>query len=98
MMRLSLLVLCATLLPCSAADRIAFTHLGPTQATLFISSSDGAGERPLTQPSSLNYNPAWSPQGDWLAFTSERAGSADSIASTPTIRPHSPGTERKSSL
>ena len=62
---------------CSAADRILFLHLAPTQAALFISNADGSGERPLMQSGSLDYNPAWSPKGDWVVFTSERAGSAD---------------------
>jgi Tol biopolymer transport system component len=44
---------------------------------LFISNADGSGEQPLTQPGALDYNPAWSPKGDWIVFTSERAGSAD---------------------
>ena len=62
---------------CSATDRILFLHLAPTQAALFISNSDGSGERPLMQSDSLDYNPAWSSKGDWIVFTSERAGSAD---------------------
>jgi Tol biopolymer transport system component len=72
---------------CSATDRIVFLRLGPRQATLFISNADGSGEHPLTQPGSLDYNPAWSPKGDWIVFTSERAGSAD------LFRIHADGTD-----
>jgi TolB protein len=62
---------------CVAADRVAFLRIAPTDATLYIANSDGTGERAVTKPGSLNYNPAWSPRGDWIAFTSEREGSAD---------------------
>ncbi|MGA2537927.1 MAG: hypothetical protein ABSF53_18075 [Terracidiphilus sp.] len=69
-----------------AADRILFDRLGPTGASLFISNADGSAERPLTQPGTLDYNPSWSQKGDWIVFTSERAGSAD------LFRIHSDGT------
>jgi Tol biopolymer transport system component len=75
---------------CLAADRILFDRLGPTQATLFISNADGSLERPLTQPGSLDYNPSWSQKGDWIVFTSERAGSADLFR----IHPDGTGLER----
>jgi Tol biopolymer transport system component len=74
---LTFLALGALTLSSFAADRILLAHRSPSQATLFIANADGSAERPLTQPGSLNYDPAWSPKGDWLAFTSERAGSAD---------------------
>jgi Tol biopolymer transport system component len=72
------------------ADRILFDRLGPTGATLFIANADGSAERPLTQPGSLDYNPSWSAKGDWVVFTSERAGSADLFR----IHPDGTGLER----
>lgn len=74
---LVLVALSSNVLFCSAADRILFLRIAPTQARLFISNADGTGERALSPPGSLDYNPAWSPKGDWIVFTSERGGSAD---------------------
>ncbi|MEO8483904.1 MAG: hypothetical protein ABI634_16965 [Acidobacteriota bacterium] len=50
---------------------------GPGRLGLFIANADGSGEHPLLASSDLEYDPAWSPDGAWLAFTSERQGSAD---------------------
>ncbi len=75
---------------CSAAERVVFLRIAPAESTLFISNADGTAERPLTQPGSINYNPAWSPKGDWIAFTSERAGSADIYR----VHPDGTGVER----
>ena len=95
MSRLCLLSFCAlgfasAAISCFSADRILFRRIAPTQATLFVSNADGSAERPLTKPGSLDYNPTWSPKGDWIAFTSERGGSADLYR----IHPDGTGIER----
>lgn len=87
---LSCLALAALALPSVAADRIFIDHLGPSQAALYIANADGSSEHALTQPGTLDYNPAWSPKGDWIAFTSERASSADIYR----IHPDGSGLER----
>jgi TolB protein len=75
---------------CWAADHILFLRIAPSEARLFISNADGSGERSITQPGSLDYNPAWSSSGDWIVFTSERGGSADLYR----IHPDGTGLER----
>ncbi len=73
-----------------AADRVLFLRIAPTKAALYLSQADGSGEHALAPSTSLDYDPAWSPKGDWIAFTSERNGSADLYR----IRPDGSGFER----
>ena len=81
MSRIVLLAACCVVLLfpsfAGAADRVLFSRLGPTKAALLISRADGSGERALLPATSLDYDPAWSPRGGRIAFTSERGGSAD---------------------
>ena len=77
--RLPVLLLAATglLLAQPQPKTIVYGRVGPSQIQLFVSNADGTAERPLLASDSLDYNPAWSPDGQWIVFTSERSGSAD---------------------
>jgi Tol biopolymer transport system component len=76
---LSLAVVCAVALSLSAGPKqvMLMNRLGPSQMTLYIANADGSGERPLFAISGFDYNPSFSPDGKWIAFTSERNGSGE---------------------
>ncbi|HEV8444379.1 MAG TPA: hypothetical protein VGQ27_12900, partial [Steroidobacteraceae bacterium] len=69
---LPVLLLVAPSLHAAQPKTIAFARLGPSQIQLFVSNADGTDERSLLASDSLDYNPAWSPDGQWIVFTSER--------------------------
>jgi Tol biopolymer transport system component len=83
---------CLCLLPSlsQAAERVLIDRIGPNQATLYVAQADGANEHALLPPGALDYDPAWSPKNDWIAFTSERSGSADLYR----VHPDGTGLER----
>jgi Tol biopolymer transport system component len=59
---------------------------GPGRIGLFIASADGSGEHLLLATPDLDYDPTWSRDGAWIAFTSERNGSADLFRVRPDGR------------
>ena len=66
-------------------QKIAFARIfpNPGQLGLFVAASDGNDERPLLASPDIDYDPAWSPDGASIVFTSERAGSADLFRVNP---------------
>jgi Tol biopolymer transport system component/tRNA A-37 threonylcarbamoyl transferase component Bud32 len=58
-------------------DEIAFATLGEEQTSIYRTTPLGPWARLLAGDSSENYAPAWSPDGEWIAFQS-RKGSQDS--------------------
>src|SRR5690349_8279382 len=61
----------------AAPHRIAFSRTGPTRMGVFLADANGNDEHPRLPVEGLDYNASFSPDGEWIAFTSERAGSAD---------------------
>jgi TolB protein len=72
------------------AEKILVASLKPSKAVLYVSGADGGGEHALLPPGTFDYDPSWSPRGDWIAFTSERNGSADLYR----VHPDGKGLER----
>ena len=56
--------------------RIAFASFGPIDSTLFIANGDGTAPRALLAQPGRDYNASFALDGAWIAFTSERAGTA----------------------
>src|SRR6185312_4833336 len=68
--------------PVFAKDVMLMNRIGPSKMELYIANVDGSGERRLLADSGgLDYDPSFSPDGKWIAFTSERdaegSGQAD---------------------
>jgi len=49
---------------------------------VFIANGDGSEPKPLASHPDLDYSATFSPDGQWIVFTSHRDGGADRIVST----------------
>ena len=76
--------------PAAARHRVAFSRTGPTRMGVFLADATGNDERPLLAVEGLDYNASFSPDGKWIVFTSERAGSADIYR----VQPNGSGLQR----
>jgi TolB protein len=69
----------------TAPRKIAYGRVYPQQGqlALFVSASDGSGERPLLASPDTDYDPVWAPDGGSIVFTSDRNGQADLFRVNP---------------
>jgi len=65
-------------------EAIVYTTLRPTNWDLYLFDEPRATPRRLTDDPALDYNAVFSPDGQWIVFTSERGGNADLYALDPT--------------
>src|SRR5262245_3658030 len=70
----------ASQVPRPIHETVVYSSIQPANWDLYIFDQPGATPRRLTMDPGLDYNPAISPDGRWIVFTSERNGSPDLYA------------------
>lgn len=92
--RVLILIGCVTAAALAAQTKqtLLMNRLGPSQLTLFVANADASGERPLLSSSGFDYHASFSPDGQWIVFTSERTGSGQ--ADIYRVRRDGSGLER----
>src|SRR5262249_46963717 len=75
-----------------AKNLIMMNRIGPSRSELFAANADGSAEHKLMPTSGFDYNASFSPDGQWITFTSERNGSGQ--ADIYRVHPDGTGLER----
>ncbi|KAI1380142.1 hypothetical protein F4677DRAFT_441465 [Hypoxylon crocopeplum] len=68
-------------------------RIGPTASQLYVANADGSNARPLmgNQSAPFDFHASWSPDGEWITFSSERR--ADGQSDIYRIKPDGTGLE-----
>ena len=61
-------------------EAVVYSTIRPPNQDIYLYERPGEAPRRLTDDPALDYNAVFSPDGRWLVFTSERAGSGDLYA------------------
>ena len=56
---------------------VAYASFAPLNTAIFVADGDGTHERLLVKGAAMDVNPSFSPDGQWVLFTSRRDGSSD---------------------
>jgi Tol biopolymer transport system component len=87
-----LVIVAAAIILAAPKQTLLMNRLGPSQLVLYVANADGSGEQPLFATSGFDYNGSFSPDSQWIVFTSERAGSGQ--ADIYRVRADGSGLER----
>jgi Tol biopolymer transport system component len=81
--------------PVAAREVMLMNRIGPSKMSLYVANADGSGERRLLPDSNgLDYDAAFTPDGQWIVFTSERDAEGTGQADIYRVRPDGTGLER----
>lgn len=103
-LKFAIAVAAGALLLVAAAPRprgkevLLMNRIGPSKLMLYVANADGSGERALLAPGNVrDYDASFSPDGQWIVFTSERDGEGDGQADIWRVRPDGSGLTRLTS-